>query len=237
MKHLLSMGLSVTLLCTVPAAANAMGEDDPLLLSLIVDQLEYRDTDEGNILAWEADAWIGKDLNKLWFKLEGERANGEGLEESELEVYYSRAVHPYWDFQAGWRRDSRPNPKRDWLGLGFKGLAPYFFETDAKLYLGNGGRSAIRLNTEYEFMFTQKLVFVPEFELNLHGKNDPGTGTGRGLSDMSLGLRLRYEIKREFAPYIGIHWVKKFGQTADYAREEDHNTSDLQMLAGIRFWF
>jgi len=220
----------------ISGTALAGGADDPLLYKVMIDKLEIRDTDEGNALILDADAWVGKDLNKLWFKTEVERLDG-ATEEAEVQLLYSRAISPYWDLQAGWRHDSRPTPNRDWLALGFKGLAPYLFEVDASLFIGESGRTAARLDVEYEYMFTQKLVLSPEIEMNFHSEDDPDVGTGSGLSDMQLGLRLRYEIRREFAPYIGVNWARKFGDTADFAREEGGSTHDTQLVAGIRVWF
>lgn len=210
--------------------------DDPLLTMLVVEQLEIRDTDGKNPLVWEVEGWIGKDLDKLWIKTEGEYVD-DRTEEMELQMLYSRAVAPFWDLQLGWRRDIRPTPERDWLAFGMKGLAPYYFDIDAALFVGDAGRTAARLQAEYEFMLTQKLILVPEFELNLHGKNDSDTGTGSGLSDIEVGLRLRYELRREFAPYIGLNWTKLYGNTADYAREEGTDVNDIHLVLGVSFWF
>ena len=218
-------------------ATLAMGmEDDPLIGMVKIDQLEVRDTDTGNVTAWKADAWLGRDLNKLWLKTEGEYFEGE-TEEAELQLLYSRALSPFWDVQAGWRRDLRPTPTRDWLALGIMGLAPYLFETDLALFIGEGGRSAARLDAEYEYLLSQRLVLTPEVEMNLYSKDDPELGIGAGLSDVSLGLRLRYEIRREFAPYIGIHWIGLYGDTANYTKTAGGDTSELMWVAGFRAWF
>lgn len=238
MKHCLNLTAAALLAPALlfPELATAGMEDDPLLGKVIIDQLELRDTDEGTATAWEAEAWIGRDLHKLWFKTEGERIHGE-TEEAELQLLYSRAVSPYWDLQLGWRHDLEPEPERDWLAVGFKGVAPYFLETDAALFIGESGHAAARLGIEHELMLTQQWVLSPELEINLHSRDDPAHGIGSGLSDLSLGLRLRYEIRREFAPYVGLHWSKKFGDTADYARTEGEDDDDLQLVAGIRAWF
>ena len=211
-------------------------EDDPIVGKLIIDQLETRLTEGSNPLVLEAQAWIGKDLHKLWLKLDSEWIDGEN-EELELQALYSRAIVPFWDFQIGWRHDEKPTPSRDWLAIGFQGLAPYWFEVDSALFVGRSGQTNLRLAAEYEWMFTQKVILSPEIEVNFHGKNDAETGTGSGLSDSQIGLRLRYEIKREFAPYIGVNWNKKYGKTADYARNEGEDTSDVQFVMGVRAWF
>jgi len=219
-----------------PFTTHAGMEDDPLLFKGIIDQLELRDTDEGTALAWEVEAWLGRDLDKLWLKTEGERIHGE-TEEAELQLLYSRAIAPYWDLQLGWRHDIKPEPDRDWLAVGVKGVAPYGFEVDAALFVGESGRTAARLGAEYELLFTQQWVLTPELELNLHSEDDPIHGIGSGLSDMSLGLRLRYEVNRHVAPYVGIHWSKKFGGTADYARADGGDDEEAHFVAGIRAWF
>ncbi len=221
----------------IPSLAFSGGmDDDPLLTMLVVDQLETRNNDGRDPLVWDAEGWIGKDLHKLWIKTEGEYVDSR-VEEVELQALYSRAVAPFWDIQLGWRRNIRPTPNRDWLAFGVKGLAPYFFDIDAALFVGDAGRTSARLQVEYEIMLTQRLVLVPEIELNLYGKDDPATGIGSGLSNIEAGLRLRYEIRREFAPYIGLNWTKLYGDTADFARAEEVDTDDIQFVFGIRAWF
>ena len=214
--------------------------DDPLLTLFMLEQLEYRDADEDNPAALSGQFWAGYDLDKLWIKAELERSDGV-TEEAELQALYSKAIAPYWDFQMGLRKDFQPSdeqiPSRDWVVVGFQGLAPYFFEVDTALFLGESGRSALRLEAEYEMLLTQRLILSPEIELNIYGQNDPLTGVGSGLSDIQAGLRLRYEIKREFAPYIGINWSKKFGNTAHYSSLEGQPTSETQIVLGFRVWF
>ncbi len=210
--------------------------DDPLLVMGKLDQLEIRDTDGTNPLVWDAQGWVGKDLNKLWLKTEGERVGSE-TEDLELQLLYGHAIAPYWDFQIGWRGDFKPKPVRDWLAFGVQGVAPYFFDIDVAFFIGDAGRTAVRLDAEYELLFTQKLILTPEIEINLFGKNDAATGIGSGLSNLEAGLRLRYEIRREFAPYVGVNWWQKFGNTADFARDAGQDSNDVQLVAGIRAWF
>ncbi len=219
-----------------PVIAQAAMEDDPVVWKVMVDQLEYRDASGDDPVVWEAQAWIGKDRDKLWFKTEGERTDGD-TEEAEAQLLYSNAVSTYWDLQAGLRQDFEPSPERSWAVIGFQGLAPYFIEIDTALFIGKSGRTALRFEAEYELMFTQRIILTPEIEINLHGKNDQATGTGSGLSDVELGLRLRYEIRRGSGPYIGINWEKKYGNTADFARDEGEDTSDTQFVVGLRATF
>ena len=228
----------VALICMFISAHSMAGGrgDDPLLFKLIIDQFETRHTGGKDSLVIEGEAWLGKDLHKGVAKFEIERVGGE-TEEAELQLLYSRAVDPYWDFQVGLRHDDRPSPDRDWLVAGFSGTAPYFIETDVALFIGEDGQAGFRLEAEYEAMITQRLVLVPELEVNFHSKDDEAVGTGSGISDLEFGIRLKYEFKREFAPYIGINWTRKYGNTADFAREEGEDTNDAQLVIGFSAWF
>ena len=234
MKKLIMATVMFVAMTTI-AMASGM-DDDPLVGKLMINELEVQSTDGPDPLAFSADAWLGFDLNKFWFKTEVERVDGE-TEEAEVQFLYSRAIAPYWDIQAGWRRDIRPKPERDWFSVGFKGVAPYFFEVDAELFFGESGQVNVRLDGEYEVFFTQKIILTPEIETSFYSKDDAAVGIGSGFSDLELGLRLRYEIRREFAPYIGINWTKKFGQTADFASAGGIDTSDVQIVAGVRAWY
>lgn len=214
----------------------AASEDDPLLTKVMIDQLEVRNTDGDNPLVLAAQGWVGKDLNKLWLKTELDRVDSQ-TEEAELQALYSHAIAPFWDVQLGLRKDFQPTPDRSWAVIGFQGLAPYFFEVDTALFIGESGRAALRLEAEYELMFTQRLILSPEVEVNFYGQNDEDVGAGSGLSDIQVGLRLRYEIRREFAPYIGVNWNKKYGNSADYARDDGEEVDDTQLVIGVRAWF
>lgn len=227
--------LLLTSCLSLSAFASGM-DDDPLLGKVMICQFESRLADGSDPIVLEAQAWLGKDLNKIWFKVDVERVDSE-TEEAEIQTLYSRAVSAFWDLQAGWRHDSKPEPGRDWAVIGVQGLAPYFFELDAAIFIGDKGRTAARLEAEYEVLFTQRLILTPEIKINVHGKNDVATGVGSGLSDVEFGLRLRYEIRREFAPYIGINWERAYGNTADFAREEGHDVSETNLVIGIRAWF
>ena len=214
----------------------AEGEDDPLLSKVLIDQLEVRDAEEGSLGVLDGQGWIGKDLQKLWFKVELERNDGE-TEEAELQGLFSQAVAPFWDLQMGFRQDFKPTPNRSWAVIGLQGLAPYFFEIEAALFIGESGRTAVRLEAEYELLFTQRLILTPDIEVNIYGQNDRELGVGSGVSDIEAGLRLRYQIRREFAPYMGVNWNKSFDNTAAFARREGEKTDDLQWVVGIKAWF
>jgi copper resistance protein B len=203
---------------------------------ILLDQLDWRDTNVGDAFVWDAKGFYGSDYNKLWLRTEGERVEGQ-TEDARVEALWDRIVGRWWSGQAGVRHDFGAGPSRDWLAIGVQGLAPYFFEIEATAYLGDSGRTAARFKLEYELLFTQRLILQPEVELNIYGKDDPDRGVMSGLSDAEVGLRLRYEIRREIAPYIGIAWVRRVGKTADLAGASGEKASDVQALAGLRFWF
>lgn len=233
MKEKIVLALGCMALSSMAVAAM---EDDPLLFHVLFERLEVQDSDGANQRAWDMQAWLGKDLHKLVFQSEGEYHQGR-VEEMENQLLYRRAFAPYWDVQLGWRRDVRPQPGRDWLVVGVTGVAPYFVETTASLFVGEAGRAAARLDLEYELMFTQRLALTPEVEINLYSKDDPAMHRGAGLSTISAGLRLGYAIRREFAPYVGVHWSGKYGDTADYARAQGEQVEDARLVLGVRAWF
>ncbi|MGK2874006.1 MAG: copper resistance protein B [Alphaproteobacteria bacterium] len=204
---------------------------------VVIDQLESRIHDGRDGYMWDAQGWYGGDINKLWIKTEGEGSYGRKLEVAEVQALWSRAYTPWFDFQAGARYDPEPNPRRGYAVLGIQGLAPYFFETDAALFLSNEGELSARFSAEYDLLLTQRLILQPAFEVNLAAQDVEERGIGSGVNDIELGLRLRYEIRREFAPYIGVNWERKLGQTADIARREGEDASVPSFVAGIRFWF
>ena len=225
----------VVLIVSSPGLSWAASVDDPLLFNMILNEFETDDTSNDS-LSWDAQAWLGHDLNKLWIKTEGERLNGE-TEEAEVQALYGRAISSFWDVQVGFRHDARPSPSQDWGVIGVQGLARYFFEIDAALFIGESGNTGLRLNAEYEKLFTQRLILTPEFEMNFYGQNVAEVSLGSGLSDISLSLRLRYEIRREIAPYVGLEWTKYYGNSADFVRRDGYEISDAKAVAGLRIWF
>ena len=235
-KFLSAAILAAVVFLSVSGDARADAADDPLLLTVILDQIETRDAGGDNTLAWDGEGWLGKDLRKIWFKTDGERTAGN-TDSAELQFLYSKAIGRYWDFQLGVRHDFEPSASRSWATIGFKGLAPYFFDIDAAAFIGESGRIALRFEAEYELLLTQRLILTPDIEFNLYGQNDPDVGIGSGLSDVEAGLRLRYEIRRQFAPYIGVNWSRLFGNTADFAKIAGERTSEAQLVIGLRAWF
>ncbi|MEM1230519.1 MAG: copper resistance protein B [Pseudomonadota bacterium] len=205
---------------------------------LLGERLELGEIDGDAQSTWEAQGWRGSDRHKLWLKTEGEYEHEEQrFEEAELQVLYSRAVAPFWDLQAGLRHDVTPNPSRTYAVIGLQGLAPYWFELDGALFLSDRGDLSARLEAEYELRFTQRLILQPRLELNAALSSDEAIGTGRGLSTAQAGLRLRYEFKRRFAPYLGVRWARDYGQTRRLRRERGEPGAGVTWLAGLRFWF
>ena len=214
----------------------AVLDDDPTLSYFKADEFEWRDADQDTSFVWEFDAWVGKDLTKLWIKSSGERVGGE-TEVSEIELLYSLGVSTYWDLQLGMRRESKPDLSRNSIGAGFQGTTPYLFEVEASLFVNNDDLFNARFEVEYEYLFSQRLVLIPNLELSLYSDDDVARGIGAGLSDVELGIRLQYEVIREFAPYIGINYEKKFGKSADFLSAAGEEVSDTQILVGVSFWF
>lgn len=186
---------------------------------------------------WDGEAWYGGDINRLTLKSEGEGVFGEGVESAELQMLYSRAIGPYFNAQAGIRQDLGSGPDRTYATVGFEGLAPYWFEVEGALFLSNKGDLLGRFEGYYDQRITQKLILQPMAEFNFALQDVPETGTGSGLSDMELGLRLRYEIVKEFAPYVGVEWARKFGDTARFARAAGEDPNGVSFVMGIRTWF
>ncbi len=212
-----------------------MADNAPLGM-LLIDRLEAFHGPDANGQSWEAQGWYGNDSNKLWIRTEGERSRGK-LQDGDLEAFWNHNVAAFWSTQLGVRQDFGEGPNRTWAAFGVQGLAPYWFGVEATGYVGPSGRTAARLRADYELLFTQRLILQPELEANLYGKDDPERRIGSGLSDVQFGLRLRYEIRRQFAPYLGVNWIRRIGTTADYARQDDQPVLDRQIVAGVRMWF
>ena len=210
--------------------------DQAIHYLVLFDQLEWQTADGGGIGAWEQRGWIGRDLDRVWFRTEGSAMDGR-LESAEAHVMYGRMVSPWWDLVVGVRHEFSPGPARTWAALGVQGLAPYWFEVEATAYVGEAGRTQLRLESEYELLLTNRIVLQPLVELDFYGKADPERGLGSGLSDIDAGFRLRYEIRREFAPYVGVVWTRSFFGTADLARRAGDDPQDVRLAIGARVWF
>lgn len=221
-----------------PSQMNAMMQmdDDATLGMFALDRLERgRSTAGDDATRWEAEAWIGHPIDRLWLKTEGERDDA-GTQDVRIEALWSHAWTSFWDTQLGIRHDAGRGPDRQWLALGVEGLAPYWFETQATFYVGAQGRTALRLETSYDMRFTQRLILAPQLELNVYGKDDPRRGVSSGLSSVEAGLRLRYEFSRKLAPYVGVDWTRRFGRFDDVPGTPPMHARETMWVAGVRVW-
>ncbi len=197
---------------------------------------EYQ-SGKGGGYRWEGEASFGGDINRLFLKSEGEGTARSSVDAAEIQALYSRAIGPYFNLQAGVRQDFRPTPERTYATLGLEGLAPYWFEVSGAVFLSTKGEVLGRLEGYDDFRLTQRLILQPRAEMNLSAQNTPQLGIGSGVTNLELGLRLRCEITREFAPYIGVSYDRKFGATADYARARGQDAGAPTFVAGIRTFF
>ncbi len=198
-------------------------------------EAQFRNGRDG--FEWDSEGWYGGDINRLWVKSEGEGAFGRSIEKAEVQALYSHAIDPYFNIQGGVRYDFKPDPSRVYATIGVEGLAPSFFDVEGALFLSNKGELMARASGYYDQRITQRLILQPRAELNFAAQNSRDIGVGAGLSDAELGLRLRYDIRREFAPYVGVQYSRAFARTRRFIREEGEDPDSLSLLAGIRFWF
>ena len=227
MKNLL---IKLTLLTSLTTASFAGGGGDILRASFTADNLEYQ-TNDAKTIYWDTYGYIGYDLNKIYLYSEGEKVEGASAD-SENQLLYSRAIAPFWDIQAGVDYDIAGSENKTWGVVALSGLAPYFFETRAALLFTDNGNIGLRVDLEYEALLTQKLILTPKFTLDAYSKDEPKMEYGSGISNITLGARLRYEIKREFAPYIGVEWSKNYGNTGNFSPLDE-----TYITTGLRFWF
>ena len=211
-----------------------MGEH--LFWAVEAKRLEWVDASPDELTAYELEAWIGGSYRRAVVKLEGDVQAGD-LEESENQLLFSQAIAPYWDARIGVRADTGIGPDRRWLALAIDGVAPYWIHTNISLYVGDHNRSALVAELEYEAHLTQRWILEPRINATAYSRADDTAGYGSGFSNASVGLRLRYDITRQFSPYLGVEHVAQFGRTADMTRGEGGNVRDTRVLAGIHFWF
>jgi copper resistance protein B len=210
-------------------------DDEQVWVHAVLDQLEGRLGGEG-ALRWDGEAWAGPDELRERVRSEGELARGQ-VTDGQTEILVSKPVSTYFDVEAGARYDLDSRPGRGWLALGVEGLAPGFFKVAATAYAGDRGRLAAKLTVSYDQLITNRLVLQPQAEVNLYAKDDPARKIGSGVSDLDAGLRLRYEIARKFAPYVGVAWERKFGRTADLVRAAGESANAARFSLGVRAWF
>ena len=228
MKKLL---LATSLLGFITTNSFAMeGEGDIFRSSLVVDKLEYQFSDE-KATNWDVYGYAGYDINKIYIYSEGEKVKNESAN-SENQLVYSRAISPFWDAQIGAGYDKNEESHQTWGIIGLQGLSQYFFETRTTLLLGEDGNIGLRAEAEYDALLTQKLILTPSIQLSAYTKDNEEMGIGSGFSNITIGTRLRYEITREFAPYIGVEWNKNLGNTNDIS-----SLDEVYAVVGMRFWF
>lgn len=228
------------LLCLLPICAQAASpehqhEHGGQIFHAFRLETEMSDGPTGARTAWDLDGWIGGDENKLWLKSEGEAERGD-VESAEFWALYSRNIAEFWDAQIGLRHDAE-SYETTYLTVGFMGLAPYFFETDAHLFISTEGDVSARLREENDFLLTQELIIQPYAELNLAAQDVPEQNLGAGFTDAQIGLQTRYEISRKFAPYVDIHYERKLGETSSLTKRAGEDTNALVLAGGLRLMF
>ncbi|MBS0384600.1 MAG: copper resistance protein B [Proteobacteria bacterium] len=209
---------------------------DTVISKVMLNLAEYQVHSGEDGYRWDGEAWIGGDINRLVLKSEGEGSRSS-VDAAEVQALFSRAIGPYFDLQVGVRHDFEPGRQRSYGALGIEGVAPYWFDVSAALFLSDHGDVLGRLEGRYDLRLTQRFILQPRVEANLSADDAPEIGAGRGLSNLELGLRLRYEVRREFAPYIGVSFDRKFNGAADYARAHGEEASQTSFVMGVRTWF
>jgi copper resistance protein B len=198
-------------------------------------ETDYGASKDGGIASWDLDGWVGTDENKLWLKSEGEHKDGN-VEDAEFWALYSRNIATFWDVQAGVRYDAEPTSTA-YAVLGINGLAPYWFETEVHLFISDKGDVSARLREENDFLITQKIILQPYAEINLFAQDVPERDIGAGVSDGQIGLQTRYEFTRKFAPYVDVHYGRKFGETSSIAKSNGEDNEELIGNIGLRLMF
>ena len=236
-SRLLRLALLVGIGGLVPPAWADMGMGpEPLQYFVSADRLEAQFRDGTDARLWDLEAWVGRDLNKFWFKSEGEDTD-DGLEQAEVQGLFSRAVSAFWDLQLGLRHDLRPNPTRSYAVLGMQGEAPYRIEVDAAAFISENGDASLRIETEYDLRLTQRWILQPRTEFEFAFSQDSDLGVGRGPNSLEAGLRLRYAVVPEFAPYIGLDFETALGDTRNLRRNAGEERSSWGAVLGIHAWF
>lgn len=227
---------------TLPQQAWPSPLEPQLSWALIVDQLEHRFQDGKNLLRWDSEGWFGGSYNRIWLRSEGEQRVRKGSDgEVEAQILYSRLIAPFWELQAGIRHQrlygSGRDRSRSFFALGAEGLAPYWFELEPSLFISDRGDLSARVTATYDLLFTQRLILQPRFEISAAAQDVEKFGVAAGVNNVELGARLRYEIRREVAPYVGVSWVRQVGETAGIARREGEPVDNLSVVLGVRLWF
>jgi copper resistance protein B len=219
-----------------PGGAVQPVQDQEIFAHVLLNENEGRFNGSNTQYRWEGQGSVGTDYDKLWIKSKGTLLSNGTLDDGQHQFLYSRAITTYFDLQGGLRSDIDSRPTRNWGALGIQGLAPYFFDLELTGYASNEGHLAAKLEASYDFLLTQRLILQPQIEVNVYSKVDRARLVGPGFSDIDTGLRLRYEFSRKFAPYLGVVYEGKFGQTANFARHAGESTGDVRFVFGVRLW-
>lgn len=243
-RRICTTACALTLVASAFATAlpsRAEEEQRELFTSLVIDQLEHRWQEGDNAARWDVEGWAGGDTNRVWMRGEGEqRTSGPSRGDLEIALFYGRHVAAFWDLLVGVRQDvvygARRNRERTLFALSAEGLAPYRIELEPSLYVSDDGDVSARLTATTDWFVTQRLIAQPRVEINAAASDARAYGVRSGVNDIELGLRLRYEIRREIAPYLGVSWVRRLGDTAEFARSQGDRKSDTAVVLGLRLW-
>ena len=214
----------------------SMHDNEPFF-QVIADRLEYRNNGDNEVVLWDADAWYGADYNKLYLESEGEWNTNGTTESAQLEVFWNHTITTYWDTQLGLRHDFKPEQSRSFLAAGVQGMAPYVFEVDATAYVSEDGDPSAVLELERDFYFTQRIALQPRMETEFAFTDVPEYNVGAGFTNIEAGLRLRYEISRKFAPYVGVSWEQALGESKHMIETAGEDSSNTAFVAGMKLWF
>jgi copper resistance protein B len=209
---------------------------NPIRSFVLVERLEFQSSKEGGDAGVNALAWIGRERNRLWLRAEGS-SDGGRTDEAQAHVLWGRQFARWWDLVAGIRQDFQPGDAQTWAAVGVQGLSPYWFEIELTGYAGAEGRTQARIDLDYELRLTNRWILQPRIDVSLAGKSDPERQLDAGLTMTDIGLRLRYELRRELAPYLGVMWRRKWQGTADLAEEAGESTGGPRVVAGLRAWW
>lgn len=224
-----------------PGSAAGQIMDTKVYTFVLFDELEGRYAGDNNGIHYDMLGWVGGDFTRIWLKAEGTQSTVGGGGDVEVQALYSRLVAPFWEWQVGAQLEadygSGSNPARAQAVIGLQGLAPYWFELEPAVFVSQDGDISAQITATYDMFLTQRLIAQPRGDLRAAVQEVPEFGVGSGLNSLRLGLRLRYELRREFAPYVGVTWGQRFGGTADLARKAGAPVSDLAALVGVRLWF
>lgn len=222
------------------SGVRSMELDRTIRSFFLTDLLEFVPSPRDNSIRLDGLGWIGGDYNRLLLRAEGDQPTARGRGSWQLDAFYGRLVSPFWTAAVGARLDTRAvggrRATRGLLALGFEGLAPYWFEMEPTLFVSQSGDVSAQLTSSVDVLITQRLILQPRVEMNAAVQSVPTFGIGSGLNDFELGARVRYEFRRELAPYVGVSWLRRTGATASMARRDDLPVSDLSFVVGMRLW-